>query len=261
MDYNEYAKIWQSKKSSGNHYAHQYIEKPSIYKLLETLPPNLRILDLGCGSGEDIQKLNDLGHVCTGIDSSNALVELASFNTNQNCYSADISKESWEDCLGGNKFDLVFSSLTFHYIEDWEKLLTTIKNKVLNKNGYVLFSCHHPIKWGSLSTKSNLQNSFILGYEKNKDSSLSYKVYGDYLNGSYKLGVRKIEEKLFNQLDITHYSRSISTMFKTFKKSEFEVIDFEEPIPIEDIKDKPDFYDVHNRIPLFCVFLLKSIEL
>jgi predicted TPR repeat methyltransferase len=42
------------------------------------------------------------------------------------------------------KFDVVFSSLAVHYIEDFDKLVEDINN-LLNQGGYFIFSQEHPL--------------------------------------------------------------------------------------------------------------------
>jgi trans-aconitate methyltransferase len=248
MDYNQYAKVWSAKKSSSTHFAHLYLEKPCVQKILGMDKFN-SILDLGCGSGEDTKWLYNLSKDITGVDSSSELISIAEFE-NPECKFLvhDLNQE----LVLKQKFDLIFSSLTFHYIQDWDKLFINI-NKLLNENGKVVFSTHHPIKWGSESTKSKESNQFLMGYTKNKDQLKTYKIYGDYLN-QYR-----IDEKLFQQLSITHYNRPLSEMFRVFVENGFEVVKFLEPkATIKSKEIVPDFYDVHSKIPLFVVWELKK---
>ncbi len=248
MDYNKYSSIWQSKKSSSTHYAHIYLEKPAIKKILENRQFE-NILDLGCGSGEDITWLKNLGEV-TGFDSSSELIELAKFEHPDNTFIVhDLNNEIVLD----QQYDLIYSSLTFHYIQDWDKLFKNL-NKLLKPKGSIIFSTHHPIKWGSQTTKTKESNQFLMGYKKIKNENKTYEIYGDYLN-QYK-----IEEKLFQQLDITHYNRPLSEMFRVFKTAGFQVREFIEPKPIEVAKTKlPDFYEVHSKIPLFVIWEIKKV--
>jgi trans-aconitate methyltransferase len=248
MDYNQYAKVWSSKKSSSTHYAHLYLEKPAMQSVLNGTKYG-SILDLGCGSGEDTKWLQNLSSDITGIDSSFELIAIAEFDNPESKFIVhDLNNIYNTD----KKFDLIFSSLTFHYIEDWNKLFTNIY-QLLNNGGKVVFSTHHPIKWGSEVTKSKESNQFLLGYTKNKDANKTYKVYGDYLN-QYK-----INEKLFQQLEITHYNRPLSEMFRIFQATGFEVLQFLEPKAVEESKAIiPDFYEVHTKIPLFVVWELRK---
>jgi SAM-dependent methyltransferase len=253
MDYDKYALLWQSKKSSNTHYAHQYLEKPAMQKLLGDIKgKNLDILDLGCGSGEDV-KMFSQGNRVVGLDNSPELLSLAQID-NPDCqfWCVDLNTGLIPN---SQKFDIVYSSLTMHYIKDWDHLLKQLY--LLTKDGgRIIISTHHPLKWGSRSAKSKEYNEFIIGYRKNKDKAKSYSIYGDYLN------TYPIYDKLFQQLDIVHYNRSLSSMFQSFNNSGFTVTQMLEPQPMLEAKDKiPDFYEVHSKIPLFVIWELVKITL
>ena len=47
------------------------------------------------------------------------------------------------DFLKDNSFDIVLSSLTLHYLKNWDPVIKEF-NRILKKNGYLIFSCHHP---------------------------------------------------------------------------------------------------------------------
>ncbi|MEK7076518.1 MAG: class I SAM-dependent methyltransferase [Patescibacteria group bacterium] len=53
-----------------------------------------------------------------------------------------------------NSFNLIYSSLTFHYAKDWDILLSGIY-RVLKENGELFFSTHHPVYWGSKGSTGN----------------------------------------------------------------------------------------------------------
>jgi len=53
-----------------------------------------------------------------------------------------------------HKFDFVYSSLAFHYANDWDTLLSGV-NRVLKPDGELLFSTHNPKYW-KLKPKTGL---------------------------------------------------------------------------------------------------------
>jgi SAM-dependent methyltransferase len=246
MDYDKYAALWQAKKSSDNHYAHTYLEKPAMYSIMNNVKGK-KILDLGCGSGEDIEKLK-LDNEVVGLDYSHELLTLAEFNNPDTIFwCIDLNTQPIPT---EQKFDYIFSSLTLHYIQDWNNLFKQL-HSILNPNGRILLSTHHPLKWGSNMTKNKQFNEFKIGYRKDKNETKTYEVFGDYLN------TYQIHDKLFQQLDVTYYNRSLSEMFKVFKENGFEVVNLLEPKPTEEAKTViPDFYDVHSKIPLFVIWEL-----
>ena len=85
------------------------------------------------------------------------------------------------DTLNEN-FDFVFSSLAFHYIEDFEKLISKIYS-IMNDEGVLLFSQEHPIV---TAVKNNGEN-----YVKKLNGSIK----GFLLNNYADMSIRK--EKWF----------------------------------------------------------------
>ena len=245
VDYNNYSKTWINTKTSGNHFAHDYLEKPAMVAKLPDLK-SLSVLVLGCGSGEELSEIIKLKpSKIVAVDSSKELIETAKFSYEQ----IEFLVSKIEDLEFENQaFDYIFSSLTFHYIQDWQLLFQNQYNW-LTPGGKVLFSTHHPIKWGAMATKNTEFNEFILGYKKHKKDASKYQIFGDYLS------FQKINYKLFNKLDITYYNRSISQMFREITTSSLQIIDFLEPKPTPESKTiKPDFYEVYSKIPLFLIF-------
>jgi SAM-dependent methyltransferase len=249
MDYDKYARLWQAKKNSSTHYAHIYLEKPAMLALTNELDNNL-ILDLGCGSGEDLIILSVNNRV-VGLDSSKELLKIAECtNEDVELWHIDLNNQEIPDKY---QFDIIYSSLTMHYVKDWNRLFKQLNN-ILKPKGKIIFSTHHPIKWGSEVNKNKEFNEFKLGYRKDKNNQKSYQVYGDYLN------TYPVKENLFQQLEIIHYNRSLSEMFKIFANNGFVVKQFIEPKPVEECKNiVPDFYEVHSKIPLFVIWELEKI--
>lgn len=274
MDYDKFAKIWQAKKTSNKHFAHDYLEKPAINGLFEEVLISkiktnqlINILELGCGSGEQTEYIKSFGGVnYYGLDNSIELVEFAKENYPSNNETIidfrvfDLNNiDNIIDYYSnlGVKFDIIYSSLTMHYVENWEGVLSNLKS-ICKGDANIIFSCHHPIKWGSKTIKNREYNSFTMGYKKLKvnDKKLpEFEVYGDYLTPRY------INEKLFNQLDIKHHHKPISLMIRDVKESGWYLNDLIEPLPIEKAKyELPDFYEVHSKIPLFMIFSISLMN-
>ena len=85
-------------------------------------PQGKRVLDLGCGNAEMGQLLLDAGALSyTGVEGSKNMIELAERNRKDprvQLVHSDL--ESFE--FQKSAFDLVISSLVFHYLEDYERL-------------------------------------------------------------------------------------------------------------------------------------------
>jgi SAM-dependent methyltransferase len=240
--YSDFASKWAEKLASQTNIPHTYLEKPAMNGKLPDLK-NKSVLCVGCGTGEECEHLKSLGATVTGIDISPGLIEYATaHHSDINFQEMDMESLDFPE----NSFDYVYSSLTFHYVDSWKKILNTI-SKVLKPEGILLFSTHHPLKWGAQRTRGEF-NELKTGASWSKESS---EVYGEYLN------TKKIDDIWFGELKVTYYNRSISSMFKDIKESPFQLQDFLEPKPIEATLDvDKNFYKIHNTIPLFIVFEL-----
>ncbi len=247
--YNAYAEKWSKRLRTGENYAHEYLEKPAMYKKLQNLK-NKTVLCLGCGSGEECAYLKSLGaKKVVGVDLSKKLIEVAKKSyPDIEFYVMNIEKLE----LPKDNFDLIYSSLVMHYLKKWDKVLDSVFN-VLKNNGTFLFSTHSSIRWGAEKIKNkNGNTSTLLGYIKNNKKK-EFEIFGDYLN------TRKVKDIWFNEFEVSYYHRSFSSIMKDIIKSKFKIIDFLEPKPLNSIKKKmPVFWGIHQKIPLFMIFELRK---
>ncbi len=104
--------------------------------LLELLPASgvpLRILDLGCGTGDLTHELAQLGHHVLGVDASESMIDSARQKyPDLQFLVQDASALSFE-----SEFDFVFSNATFHWIRQQHALHAGIV-KALKPSGYLL---------------------------------------------------------------------------------------------------------------------------
>ncbi len=246
--YDKYAVEWAKKMRSGENTAHSYLEKPAMYNKLPDLKGK-SILCIGSGTGEECEHLKSLGAKrVVGIDISKGLINVAKESyPDLEFYVMDMEKLNFPP----NTFDYVYSSLVMHYVKDWTKSLNCIR-KVLKTSGTVLFSTHHPIKWGADIFRGSKTTQVSMGYSKDSLKNTA-SVQGDYLNS------RKINDKWFDNFEVTYYHKSLSEIFLEIRESNFEIVDFIEPKPVNSVKKvKKVFWDIHSKIPLFMIFELKK---
>ena len=119
----------------------QRLQKHGVFSVKNT--PNLKILDLGCGTGvliEQLLSLLPLAEVC-GIDPSAEMLNIAQQrlppSVDLDLGSAD--KLDFED----NSFDVVISTNAFHYFRDPQSSIQEAL-RVLKPQGYLVITdwCH-----------------------------------------------------------------------------------------------------------------------
>lgn len=122
--------------------ANDLIEIPAFRNIMPDVK-NKKMLDLGCGYGENDKYYKELGAKSVlGVDISKHTIEIA--NKYNKLKDIEYKEISIEDIYQINdKFDIVMSSLAFHYIKDYDKLIKDVYS-LLNKDGYLIFSQEHP---------------------------------------------------------------------------------------------------------------------
>lgn len=129
--------------------------------LLEFIPDNKEqsILDLGCGTGTLTAQLNNLGNRVIGVDSSQNMIDKAKEQFgNIEFILCDALNLPFE-----KDFDVVFLNAVFHWICDYDTLLSNVR-KVLKPDG--LLVC----EFGANGNIATIENAFMevcsnLGYD------------------------------------------------------------------------------------------------
>ncbi len=119
---------------------------PEWPNLCAMLPPmtGLRVLDLGCGFGAFARWAGEAGAAgVLGVDLSEKMLTEAQARTQDPAIvyrRGDIERLDLPDAT----FDLVYSSLALHYIENFDGLCATVR-RLLTPGGHFVFSVEHPL--------------------------------------------------------------------------------------------------------------------
>lgn len=118
-------------------------EWPAMRALLPDLRGQ-RVLDLGCGFGWFCRWAHEQGAAqVVGIDvSENMLARARGAATDDAIAYLRGDLETVD--LAENSFDLVYSSLALHYVEEYSGLMAKV-HRALKPEGYLVFSIEHPI--------------------------------------------------------------------------------------------------------------------
>ena len=119
-----------------------YYERPAMLSLLPDVKGK-RVLDAACGPGLYSEWLFAHGAEVVAVDASPKMIELARRRLGGvvEVRQADLSKPL--TFLSDESFDIVLSSLTLHYIEDWSSTIAEFY-RVLRPGGCVVLSVGHP---------------------------------------------------------------------------------------------------------------------
>ncbi len=118
-------------------------EWPAIRAMLPDLSGK-RVVDLGCGFGWATRWIREQGAASVlGLDLSENMIARARKDTSDSAITYRIADlDSLE--LPVAAFDLAFSALTFHYVQDFARLIRVIRN-ALSPDGDLVFTIEHPI--------------------------------------------------------------------------------------------------------------------
>lgn len=212
------------------------------HQLKELLPDFKRkkVLDLGCGFGwHCIYAAENGARFVEGIDISKKMLAKAKEQTkfaNINYKCMAIEDIEYEE----NSFDIVISSLTLHYIENFEEIVKKIY-KILTDNGKFVFSVEHPI-----FTAHGKQEWY---YDKN-GKILHWPVDNYYFEGK--------RETIFLGEKIIKYHRTMTTYIEVLLKNGFKINHLVEAQPsLEMIEKFPEIMKDELRRPMM---LLISVE-
>ncbi len=149
-EYDTRANDWEA-AMPGN-LGHKYLEKPAMVSLLPTSLSGQSVLCIGVGAGEELEELLERHPTkITGIDISAGLLKIAK----SKFPDVELLKMDMTELdLPEASFDLVYSSLAFHYAKDWDILLSGVA-QVLKEGGTLVFSTHNPAYWRMKSATGN----------------------------------------------------------------------------------------------------------
>ncbi len=132
---------------------HVYYERPAVVSLLPSLT-NTRVLDVGCGSGWYAEYLLNQGAKVTCFDVNQEFVNITQSRVGNRAriLQADLAQPL--KFASDGEFDLVVCPLVMHYLKDWEEPLCEFY-RVLQPQGVLVFSTHHPFMDWQLSQKED----------------------------------------------------------------------------------------------------------
>lgn len=206
-------------------------EWSSIKALLPDLSGK-RIVDLGCGFGWFARYAMSQGAASVlGIDISKNMIDKAITDTSNDAITYEIANlDNLE--LPEASFEFAYSSLAFHYIENFKKLMVTI-HRALVPDSDLVFTIEHPIYMAPTNPKltTDTEGHRIWPLDR-------YFVEGRRVTDWLAKGVAK-------------QHRTMSTTLNTLIDTGFTIRHVEEWVPtVQQLQEHPDWAEELDR-PMF----------
>lgn len=192
------------------------LEQPAMIEMLPDLKGK-SVLDLGCGYGHNCLDFMRRGALkIVGLDISEKMLEIARRESSDvKIEYINMSMTEMDTLV--EKFDFIYSSLAFHYIEDFQKLIGNIFD-LLNPGGQLLFSQEHPIITATIDGKGHFnrdENGNRVSYTFSNYNQSGKRVIHWYIDGVEK------------------YHRPIGEILTVLAKTGFIIEGVSEPTPKE----------------------------
>lgn len=228
-DYEPFAEAYVKHTESNSYNA--YYERPAMFSILENLKFK-SVLDAGCAGGVYSEWLINHQAEVVAIDINHKMVELTKqrLKNQGKVYQVDLNQPL--TFLDNMSFDLIVSSLTMHYLENWENIFQEFY-RILLPEGLFLFSTHHPFMDFQLFEKTDYFNTELI-----EDSWQSFS----------DIPVR-----------VRFYRRPLSSMSSALAKAGFIIKQIIEPYPtLECKKYYPHDYEKLSTQPWFLIILAQK---
>lgn len=234
--WNDYAKDYDQKVWETGDLDHKETLNPVVLKLLWNVKGK-KILDLGCGQWYFSRLLTKQWAIVTGIDISKDLIKIwnqrdIEQNLKIKYYVCDAA--NLKD-LKNNEFDIVVANMAFMDIKNIKKTIQEC-SRVLENDGFIVFSLVNPIFWISERTKDD--DGYFLKLKKYKSNSTITN-----------------ENRGYN-FKTTHYHRPIWYYINTLAENGFCITNYEEISTKyfrgELIQDK-EFFNFIQEFPSFLI--------
>lgn len=208
-----------------------YYERPATLSLLPDVKDK-KVLDAGCAAGWYTKWLLEKDASVIALDFSPSMIEMTKKRVGN---KAEVIRADLNDPLNFIKdesIDIVLSSLTLHYIKNWEVVMSEFY-RILKKSGYFVFSVHHPFMD---FTEFNKDNYFLT----------------ELLDDEWETNKGKVK--------VQFYRRPLSEIITPVIDAGFTIEKLLEPMPIEQFKiEQPEAYDRLTQKPQFIFFRTRKL--
>ncbi|MFE1629374.1 class I SAM-dependent methyltransferase [Brevibacillus reuszeri] len=220
------------------------LEAAGEWHVLRSLLPDVKdkdVLDLGCGFGWHCRYVRQAqAHSVTGVDISENMLEQARKQTDDPAITY-IQLPIEDISFAAEQFDVVLSSLAFHYIESFADICQKVY-ECLRPGGSFIFSVEHP-----LFTSRNEQD----WHYDEQGKRLHWPVDHYQLEGARKT--------TFLTDNVIKYHRTISTYLNDVMGAGFVLKAVREPIPSNEMLKQDAGMQDELRRPMFLIIAAEKV--
>lgn len=246
-DWNTMAQAYEEFNNSSDSYSYS-IEWPTIQKMLPELKDK-KILDVGCGTGIFTFLLEEYKpSMLIGLDLSEVMLSIAKHKSKEKNSKASfiLGDATYTNRYIEEKYDLIFSSTTTHYISNLDIFFENLE-KSLNDDGTIILSIIHPIY------------------------SAMYPIeYGEVFPDDDEWNIRYLDQSMrayiqpwieYNEKYENRLSKSFHHLFSDYVnaiiKAGLKICQIEEPLPPESWKtDCVERYEGYMETPVYMIMKL-----
>lgn len=220
------------------------LESAGEWQELKNMLPSFkgkRVLDIGCGFGWHCRyAVEKEAKYVLGVDISKKMLDKARELTK----SKKINYEcvAMEDLqIEDEKFDIVISSLVFHYTKDFDAICKKIYCSLVNYGDFI-FSVEHPI-----FTSTENQDWIY-----NDEGEIVFWPIDNYQN-------EEIRHTKFLGEEVIKYHRTVTTYINTLIKNGFRIEQISEPKPPNYMIEENIYLKNELRRPMFLMIAAKKV--
>lgn len=221
------------------------LEQPAIRGLLrsEAEIAGKRVLDFGCGAGEQARWLVEQGAASVlGTDISERMLEKAMAQPHPKIEYLRSAAE--ELSLPDGSFHLVASSLMFHYVDDLYGLLARVRRWLVT-GGMLVFSTEHP-----MFTAAN--GLFTDRWTRDADGKLEAWKIDRYLDEGKRVSRWFVD-------GVVRYHRTVATLINSLIDTGFRITRVLEPHASEEAERRnPDLLE-ERKAPAFIFIAAEAV--
>ncbi len=207
-----------------------YYERPATLSLFPSVTGK-KVLDAGCAAGWYSEWLIEKGANVIALDFSPSMIEMTRRRIGD---KADIIRADLNEPLNfidNKSIDIIVSSLTLHYIRDWNLVMTEF-SRILKPAGHLVFSVHHPFMD---FTYFNRENYFLT----------------ELIEDEWETNKGKVKLQFFR--------RPLCEIISPVVEAGFIIEKLVEPMPTEKFREvQPTVYEKLTRRPQFLFLRAKK---